>query len=196
MKIKIRDEKGNEENILEHEHKSLIETFVSIIMLVIFFYLFYYTGGLIMMIVVVNFCVVLFVWGDEIVTFDEGLKRVVKEHRWKKTQAIHFSDIKEILIDIYYNKDYETGSDYKTYNIQLNTINNYYFLAYSPSCYKDALKVAEKISKITNREISEISHNQPISESNPQQEPESKPMSKELHNQTLRLEQGWKGRIQ
>jgi len=127
------------------------------------------------------------------VTIDKGLKRVVIEHRWGETQTINFSDIKKILIDIYYNKDYETGSDYKTYNILLNTINNYYFLVYSPYFYSDSLEVAEKISKITEKEISEISHYQPISKSNPKQEPESEPISKELHNQTLRLEQGWEG---
>lgn len=96
MKIIIKDEKRNEENMLKNEHKSPILTIISIIMLAIFFYLFYNAGGLNIMIVFAIFWGILFVWGDETITLDKGLKRVVIEHRWNKTKTINFSNIKEV----------------------------------------------------------------------------------------------------
>ena len=97
-------------------------------------------------------------FNDESITFDKKEQKVILKNYFMKrlnsVKEIPFSDIRKILIETHYNKDDETGRVYETWDIQLNTINNYYFLIYSPYYYIDALKVAKKISKIIDKEIS------------------------------------------
>ncbi|MCZ7401781.1 MAG: hypothetical protein O8C61_06140 [Candidatus Methanoperedens sp.] len=154
MKIKIKDENGNEEILFDNSHYLAISIAITIIGMFFGLWAFGIYGILLLFLFVFLFN---WDWNEKII-FDNGIKTIImeekiiagREFKWKEANKIKFSDIKGIyVIEDEHEKFYDTGVSFRNYNTELIIDKESAIKLPSKNDSKGAKEFAIKICKAT-----------------------------------------------
>jgi len=202
-KIIIRDEKGTEE-ILHGDQSFNGISYISIIWLLFIMWMSPTTGTAIFFVLSYFFIVYFTFKSAEKFTFDKGIKCIIlekltvsnKKLEWKEAKTIKFSEIKNVNVEE--SNDGEGTTYYTIKLIMISGDSKTIWNAGTSEIAKESAKRLCKVIGVDGNYIFENNNSIPLigAYSKPdirKYEPESEATTKDLHHQTLSLEQGWEG---